>query len=70
VRQGFFGQEVNLTTYNLCRINMFLHDINSEQFDIAHGDTLIDRSVGTTSRSRGSCSTRLLTKWEDDATRC
>jgi type I restriction enzyme M protein len=42
VRQGFFGQEVNLTTYNLCRINMFLHDINYEQFDIAHGDTLID----------------------------
>ena len=29
VRQGFFGQEINLTTYNLCRINMFLHDILS-----------------------------------------
>jgi len=42
VRQGFFGQEINLTTYNLCRINMFLHDINFEQFDIAHGDTLTD----------------------------
>ena len=42
VRQGFFGQEVNLTTYNLCRINMFLHDINYEKFDIAHGDTLTD----------------------------
>jgi type I restriction enzyme M protein len=42
VRQGYFGQESNLTTYNLCRINMFLHDINYEQFDIAHGDTLID----------------------------
>lgn len=42
VRQGFFGQEINLTTYNLCRINMFLHDINYEKFDIAHGDTLID----------------------------
>jgi len=40
VRQGFFGQEINLTTYNLCRINMFLHDINYEKFDIAHGDTL------------------------------
>src|SRR5690606_28392034 len=37
VRQGFYGQEVNLTTYNLCRINMFLHDINYEKFDIAHG---------------------------------
>jgi len=42
VRQGFFGQEINITTYNLCRINMFLHDINFEKFNIAHGDTLID----------------------------
>ena len=42
VRQGFFGQEINITTYNLCRINMFLHDVNYEKFDIAHGDTLID----------------------------
>ena len=42
VRQGFYGQEINLTTYNLCRINMFLHDINYEKFDIAHGDTLTD----------------------------
>ncbi|NUM72560.1 MAG: type I restriction-modification system subunit M [Ignavibacteriaceae bacterium] len=40
VTQGFYGQEINLTTYNLCRINMFLHDINYEKFDIAHGDTL------------------------------
>ncbi len=42
VRQGFFGQEINLTTYNLCRINMFLHDINYNNFDIALGDTLTD----------------------------
>ena len=42
VRQGFYGQEINLTTYNLCRINMFLHDINYNNFDIAHGDTLTD----------------------------
>lgn len=42
VRIGFFGQEINLTTYNLCRINMFLHDINYSKFDIEHGDTLID----------------------------
>jgi len=40
VRQGFFGQEINRTTYNLSRINMFLHDINYEKFDIALGDTL------------------------------
>jgi len=42
VRLGFFGQEINLTTYNLCRINMFLHDIGFEKFNIAHGDTLTD----------------------------
>lgn len=42
IRQGFFGQEINLTTYNLCRINMFLHDINYNNFDIALGDTLTD----------------------------
>jgi type I restriction enzyme M protein len=42
VRIGFFGQEINLTTYNLCRINMFLHDINFNKFNIAHGDTLTD----------------------------
>ncbi len=39
---GFFGQEINLTTYNLARINMFLHDVNYERFHIAHGDTLTD----------------------------
>ena len=42
VRLGFFGQEINLTTYNLCRINMFLHDIDYDKFDIGHGDTLTD----------------------------
>ena len=42
VRQGFYGQEINITTYNLCRINMFLHDINFEKFNIANGDTLTD----------------------------
>ena len=42
VRLGFYGQEINLTTYNLCRINMFLHDINYNHFDIELGDTLTD----------------------------
>ncbi|MBP5802730.1 type I restriction-modification system subunit M [Microbacterium maritypicum] len=42
VREGFYGQEINLTTYNLARINMFLHDINYEKFNLAHGDTLLD----------------------------
>lgn len=41
VRSGFYGQEKNLTTYNLARINMFLHDINFDKFDIAYGDTLV-----------------------------
>ena len=38
----YYGQEINPTTYNLCRINMFLHDINYDNFDIQLGDTLID----------------------------
>ncbi len=42
VRQGFFGQEINITTYNLCRINMFLHDIDYDKFEIGNGDTLTD----------------------------
>lgn len=42
VRLGFYGQEINLTTYNLCRINMFLHDINYNHFDVELGDTLTD----------------------------
>ena len=41
VRNGFFGQEINITTYNLCRINMFLHDIGFDKFNIACEDTLI-----------------------------
>ena len=41
VRNGFFGQEINITTYNLCRINMFLHDIGFDKFSIACEDTLI-----------------------------
>ena len=42
VQNGFFGQEINITTYNLCRINMFLHDIGFDKFDIACEDTLIN----------------------------
>lgn len=42
VKDGFYGQEVNLTTYNLARINMFLHDINYNKFNIARGNTLIE----------------------------
>lgn len=41
IRNGFFGQEINITTYNLCRINMFLHDVGFDKFDIACEDTLL-----------------------------
>ena len=44
IKNGFFGQEINLTTYNLCRINMFLHDIDPRKFNIYNGDTLIEPS--------------------------
>ncbi len=68
VRQGFFGQEVNLTTYNLCRINMFLHDINFEKFDIAHGDTLIDPAHWDDEPFEAIVSNPpYSTKWEGDA---
>ena len=40
IRNGFYGQEINITTYNLCRINMFLHDIEFDKFNIACEDTL------------------------------
>lgn len=41
VRNGYYGQEINITTYNLCRINMFLHDIGFDKFSVACEDTLI-----------------------------
>lgn len=40
VEDGFFGQEINHTTYNLARMNMFLHNVNYNKFNIALGDTL------------------------------
>ena len=41
IRNGFYGQEINITTYNLCRINMFLHNVDFDKFNIACEDTLI-----------------------------
>ena len=68
VRQGFFGQEINLTTYNLARINMFLHDINYEKFDLAHGDTLIDPAHWDDEPFEAIVSNPpYSTKWEGDA---
>ena len=46
IEEGFFGQEINHTTYNLARMNMFLHNINYDKFDIALGDTLISPHYG------------------------
>lgn len=46
IEEGFFGQEINHTTYNLARMNMFLHNINYDKFDIALGNTLINPQYG------------------------
>lgn len=46
IEDGFFGQEINHTTYNLARMNMFLHNINYDKFHIALGDTLLDPHFG------------------------
>jgi len=46
IQEGFFGQEINHTTYNLARMNMFLHNINYDKFHIVHGDTLRHPELG------------------------
>ena len=46
IEDGFFGQEINHTTYNLARMNMFLHNINYDKFNIKLGNTLIDPHFG------------------------
>ena len=46
IEEGFFGQEINHTTYNLARMNMFLHNINYDKFNIRLGNTLIDPHFG------------------------
>lgn len=46
IEEGFYGQEINHTTYNLARMNMFLHNINYDKFDIALGNTLTDPHYG------------------------
>ena len=42
IEEGFFGQEINHTTYNLARMNMFLHNVNYDKFNIKLGNTLLD----------------------------
>ncbi|MQI61250.1 type I restriction-modification system subunit M, partial [Escherichia coli] len=46
IEEGFFGQEINHTTYNLARMNMFLHNINYDKFDIKLGNTLTEPHFG------------------------
>jgi type I restriction enzyme M protein len=46
IEEGFYGQEVNHTTYNLARMNMFLHNVNYDKFNIALGDTLRNPHYG------------------------
>lgn len=46
IEDGFFGQEINHTTYNLARMNMFLHNVNYDKFNIALGNTLLDPHFG------------------------
>lgn len=46
IEDGFFGQEINHTTYNLARMNMFLHNINYDKFNIALGNTLLEPQFG------------------------
>ena len=46
IQEGFFGQEINHTTYNLARMNMFLHNVNYDKFNIALGNTLTAPQFG------------------------
>jgi type I restriction enzyme M protein len=68
VRQSFYGQEINITTYNLCRINMFLHDIDYDKFNIGHGDTLTDPMHGDDEPFEAIVSNPPYSiKWDGDA---
>lgn len=42
IEEGFYGQEINMTNFNLARMNMFLHNVNYDKFSIERGDTLLD----------------------------
>ena len=60
VRQGFFGQEINITTYNLCRINMFLHDIDYGKLILLTKIRLLIHNIGMMSLLKVLCSIRLI----------
>lgn len=68
VTDGFYGQEIYLTTYNLARINMFLHDTNYVKFNLAHGDTLIEPAHWNDEPFEAIVSNPpYLIKWDGDA---
>lgn len=68
IDRGFFGQEINLTTYNLARINMFLHGVGFEDFDIALGDTLTEPAHWDDEPFEAIVSNPpYSTKWEGDS---
>lgn len=46
IEEGYYGQEINMTNYNLARMNMFLHNVNYSNFDIKRGDTLLNPQHG------------------------
>jgi type I restriction enzyme M protein len=54
IEEGFYGQEVNHTTYNLARMNMFLHNVNYDKFNIVLGNTLTDENVWLTQKMMGT----------------
>ena len=60
VRQGFYGQEINITTYNLCRINMFLHDIDYGKLILLTKIRLLIHNIGMMSLLKLSCLIRLI----------
>ncbi len=67
-QKAFFGQEINITTYNLCRINIWLHDINYDKFDIVLGDTLTDPKHWDDEPFEAIVTNHLYSvKWEGDS---
>ncbi|EPI54634.1 type I restriction-modification system, M subunit [Gardnerella pickettii JCP7659] len=64
----FYGQEKNVTSYNLCRMNMFLHDVNFKKFEITCGDTLINPQIDANKKFELVVSNPpYSTSWEGDS---
>lgn len=68
INGGFYGQEKNVTSYNLCRMNMFLHDVNFNKFEITCGDTLINPQIDANKKFELVVSNPpYSTSWEGDS---